>query len=206
MLFHIWGLHGASFFTYCGLLLYAVFNLNRRLGSPRKENGGASRVYKQWWMSSWRRWKSDGGKVRTCINPSLLAETNERNSSVIVKEMGQQVPHIFECLEFHDGVAKDPYIVEVVAKILEELLLGVGPFGQWPEELLCERINAVQLAQFEELVINLHSYASLTTDSLPRLDTIRNVSRENGNSVFSIQLPRPDFDLDLFVKKMIGKR
>jgi hypothetical protein len=66
--------------------------------------------------------------------------------------------------------------VEDVAKLLEEILLvGDGPFGQWHEELLGEWINDVHVTQFEELGINLHSYASLTKDNLPRLETIWNV-------------------------------
>ena len=78
------------------------------------------------------------------------------------------------------------YIVGAVAKLLEELLLGDGLFVQWPEELLGEWINDVQVAQFEELGINLHLYASLTKNSLPRLEVIWNVSWEIENSVFSI--------------------
>ncbi len=31
---------------------------------------------------------------------------------------------------------EDTYIVEAVAKLLEELLLGDGPLGQWYQELL----------------------------------------------------------------------
>ena len=31
---------------------------------------------------------------------------------------------------------EDTYIVEAVAKLLEELLLGDGPFGQWPKEFM----------------------------------------------------------------------
>jgi hypothetical protein len=57
--------------------------------------------------------------------------------------------------------------VEVVAKLLEELLVGDGPFGQWPEELLGEWINDVQVTQFEELGINLHSYASIFDKGQP---------------------------------------
>jgi hypothetical protein len=53
-------------------------------------------------------------KIRICINPSLTAETSERNSSVIVKEMGQQGPHIFECLEFHDGVARTRILLKLL--------------------------------------------------------------------------------------------
>ena len=97
---------------------------------------------------------------------------------------------------------EDTYTVEVVAKLLEELLLGDGPFGQWPEELLGEWINDVQATQFEELGINLHSYESLIKDSLPRLETIWNVSGEIDNFVFSIQLPRPDSYLDSFAKQI----
>jgi len=63
---------------------------------------------------------------------------------------------------------EDTYTVEAVAKLLELLRLGDGPFGQWHEELLGEWINDVQVTQFEELGINLHSYASLTKDILPR--------------------------------------
>jgi hypothetical protein len=92
--------------------------------------------------------------------------------------------------------------VEVVAKLLEELLQGDGPFGQWPEELLGEWINDVQVTQFEKLGIKLHSYASLTKDSLPRLETIWNISGEIDNSVFSIILPRPDTDRDSFFKQI----
>jgi hypothetical protein len=42
---------------------------------------------------------------------------------------------------------EDTYTVVVVAKLLEELLLGDGPFDQWPEELLGERNNDVQVTQ-----------------------------------------------------------
>ena len=97
---------------------------------------------------------------------------------------------------------EDTYTVEVVAQLLEELLLGDGPFGQWPEELLGEWINDVHVTQFEELGINLHSYASLTKDSLPRLETIWNASGEIDNSVFTITLPRPDTDRDSFFKQI----
>ena len=97
---------------------------------------------------------------------------------------------------------EDPYTVEVVAKLLEELLLGDGPFGQWPEKLLGEWIKDVHVTQFEELGINLHSYASLTKNNLPRLETIWNVSGEIDNSVFSIRLPRPDTDRDSFLKQI----
>jgi hypothetical protein len=69
-------------------------------------------------MTSLRRCKSDGGKVRTCINPYLTAETSERRSSVTVKEMGLQGPHIFECYEFHGGVAR--------TRILWKLLQNYG--------------------------------------------------------------------------------
>ena len=64
------------------------------------------------------------------------------------------------------------YNVEAVGKLLEELLLGDGPSGQWHAELLGEWIHDVQVTQFEELGIKLHSYASLTKDSLPWLETI----------------------------------
>ncbi len=92
--------------------------------------------------------------------------------------------------------------MEVVAKLLEELFLGDDPFGQWPEELLGEWINDVQVTQFEELGINLYAYASLTKDSLPRLETIWNLSGEIDNPVFSIILPRPDTDRDSFFKQI----
>jgi hypothetical protein len=98
---------------------------------------------------------------------------------------------------------EDTYTREDVAKLLEELLLEDGPFRQWPEELLGEWINDVQITQFEELGINLHSYASyafLTKDSLPWLETIWNVFGEIDNFVFSIILPRPDTDRDSFFK------
>ena len=97
---------------------------------------------------------------------------------------------------------EDTNTMEDVAKLLEELLLGDGPFGQWPEELLGEWINDVNVTQFEEMVINLHSYASLTKDNLPRLETIWNVSGEIDNSFFSIELPRPDSDLDSIFKQI----
>jgi len=98
---------------------------------------------------------------------------------------------------------EDTYTVEAVTKLLEELLQGDGPFGQWPEELLGEWINDAQVTQFEELGINLHSYASLTKDSLPRLETIWNVSGKiDNNYVFSIRLPRPDTDPDFFFKQI----
>jgi len=84
--------------------------------------------------------------------------------------------------------------VEDVAKLLQELILGDGHFGQSPEELLGKWINDVQVTQFEELGINLHSCASLTKDSLPQLETIWNVSGEIDTFVFCIQLPRPDTD------------
>ncbi len=82
------------------------------------------------------------------------------------------------------------------------LLLGDGPFGQWPEELLGEWINDVQVAQFEELGINLHSYASLTKDNLPRLETIWDIYGEIDNYVFSIILPRHDTNRDSFSKQI----
>jgi hypothetical protein len=72
----------------------------------------------------------------------------------------------------------------------------------WPEELLGDWINDVHVTQFEELGINLHSYASLTKDILLRLETIWNVSREIDNSVFSIRLPRPDANRDSFLKQI----
>ncbi len=40
---------------------------------------------------------------------------------------------------------EDTYIVEAVTKLLEELLFGDGPFGQWPKELLGEWINDEQV-------------------------------------------------------------
>jgi len=95
---------------------------------------------------------------------------------------------------------EDTYSVEVVAKLLEELLLGDGPFGQWPEELIDEWINDVQVTPFEELGINLQSYASLTKDNLPWLETIWNVYEEIDNSVFSIRLPRSGTDRDSLFK------
>ncbi len=98
---------------------------------------------------------------------------------------------------------EDTYIVEVVVKLLEELLLGDGPFGQWPKDLLGEWINDVHVTKVEELRINLHSYTLLTKDSLPRLETIWNVSGEIDNSVFSTRLlPRPDTDRDSFFKQI----
>jgi hypothetical protein len=96
---------------------------------------------------------------------------------------------------------EDTSIVEAVAQLLEEILLGDGLFGRWPNGLLGEWINNVQVTHLEELGIKLHSYASLTKDSLPRLETIWNVSDGIDNYVFSIELPRSDSDLDLFVEQ-----
>jgi hypothetical protein len=92
--------------------------------------------------------------------------------------------------------------MEAVGKLLKEPLLGDGPFGQWPEELLGEWIIDVHVANFEELEINLHSYAFLTKDNLPRLETIWNVYGEIHNSLFFIELPRSDSDLDSFFKQV----
>jgi hypothetical protein len=64
------------------------------------------------------------------------------------------------------------YTTKAVATFLEELLLWDGPFGQWPEELLSEWINNAHVSNFEDLGINLHPYASLTKDNLPRVETI----------------------------------
>ena len=97
---------------------------------------------------------------------------------------------------------KDTLTLEKVANLLEDLLLGDGPFGQRPEELLGEWINDVHVTHFEELGINLHSYASLTKDILPRLKTNWNVSGEIDNFVFSIELPRSDSGTDLFFKQI----
>ena len=111
-------------------------------------------------------------------------------------------PSHIRMLGFSRRCCEDTYTVEVAEKLLKELLLGVGPFGQWPEELLGEWINDVHVTNFEELRIHLYSYASLTKDSLPRLETIWNVSREIDSSVFSNELPRSDSDLDSFVKQI----
>jgi hypothetical protein len=97
---------------------------------------------------------------------------------------------------------EDTYTVEAVAKLLEELLIGDSPFGQWPEELLGEWINDVHVTQFEELGVHLHSYVSLTKDTFPRLETIWNVSGEIDNSFFTIRLPRSDSDLVSFVAQI----
>ena len=89
-----------------------------------------------------------------------------------------------------------------VAQLLEELLVGDGPLGQWPEEFLGEWLDDVQVTHFEELEINLFSYASFTTDGIPRLETIDNVSGEIDNSFFCIKLPRPDADFDAFCDQL----
>jgi hypothetical protein len=101
----------------------------------------------------------DGGDKRTQFKRNLQGD-------------GPAWPSHIRMLRVSRRCCETTYIVEVVAKLLEELLLGDGSFGQWPEELLGEWINDVQVTQFEELGINIHSYASLTTDNLPRLETI----------------------------------
>ena len=95
---------------------------------------------------------------------------------------------------------EESFTVEAVANILEELLSGDGPLGQWYGTVLGEWINDVHVAHFEELEITLDSYASLSKGSQPWLETISNVSGEIDNSAFSIQLPRMDTDLDSFTK------
>ena len=95
----------------------------------------------------------------------------------------------------------DAYTMEVVAKLLEEILLGDGPFGQWPEE-----INDVQVTQLEKLGINLQSYASLTKDIPPRLETIWNVFGEIDNSVSPFDCLNQTLIEIHFSKKLIGKR
>ena len=145
-----------------------------------------------------RWWKShdlyqpifDGGNERTKLKRDRLGDGPTRPSYI------RMLGVLRRCCE-------DTYTVEVVAKLLEELLLGDGLFGHWPKELLGEWINNVQVTQFEELGINLHSYTSLTKDNLPRLNSIWNVSGEIDNSVFSIRLPRSDTDLaDLLFKQI----
>ncbi len=53
---------------------------------------------------------------------------------------------------------EDSFTVEAVAKLWEELLLGDGPLGKWPETVLGEWMNAVYVTHFEELEITIHSY------------------------------------------------
>ena len=144
-----------------------------------------------------RWWKSqdlyqpifDGGDERTKFNCDRQGDGPTRPSHIRMLGVSRW------CCE-------DTYTAEDVAKLLEELLLGDGPDGQWPGELLGEWINDAQVTQLEELGIYLHSYASLTKDSLPRLDTIWNLSGEIDNSVFSIQSPRPDTNRDSFFKQI----
>jgi hypothetical protein len=93
---------------------------------------------------------------------------------------------------------EDSFTVEAVAKLLEELLVGNGPFGQLPEEFLGEWLNDVHVTHFEEMEINLHSYASFTKDNIPRLETIENVSEEIDNSFFCIRFARADADFHSF--------
>lgn len=78
----------------------------------------------------------------------------------------------------------------VVLKLLEDLLVGKGPFGRWPEEHLGEWLNDVHVTQFEEVQIALYSYVSLTKEVTPRLETRDHASGEIDNSMFSIQFPR----------------
>ena len=86
--------------------------------------------------------------------------------------------------------------------IIRRTSVGDGPLGQWREEFLGEWLDDVQVAHFEELEIKLHSYASFTTDGIPRLETIDNVSGEIDNSFFCIKLPRPDADFDAFCDQL----
>lgn len=90
--------------------------------------------------------------------------------------------------------SEDSYTIEVVLKLLEELLSGEGPFGQWPEGHLGEWLNDVNVTHFEDVEIALHSYVSLTKESMPRLESREYASGEIDNSMFSIEIPRSDFD------------
>jgi hypothetical protein len=101
-----------------------------------------------------RWWKSqdlyqpifDGGDERTKLKRARQGDGAARPSYIRMIGISRR------CRE-------DTYTVEVVAKFMEEHLIGDGPFGQWLEELLGEWTNDVQVTQFEELGINLHSFA-----------------------------------------------
>ncbi len=58
------------------------------------------------------------------------------------------------------GCCEGMFTEETVVQLFEELLVGDGPFGQWPEEFLGEWLDDVQVTHFEELKVKLHSYAS----------------------------------------------
>jgi hypothetical protein len=64
---------------------------------------------------------------------------------------GAAMPSHIRMLGDSRRCCENSYTVEAVAKLLGELLLGDGPFGQWPEELLGEWINDVHVTHFEEL-------------------------------------------------------
>ncbi len=61
---------------------------------------------------------------------------------------------------------RDSLTVKEDATLLEELLVGDGPFGHLPEEFLGEWLNDVHVSHLGELEIILHSYASFTKTML----------------------------------------
>ena len=77
-------------------------------------------------------------------------------------------PYNIRMLGAPKGCCEGTFTEEAVAQLLEELLVGDGPLGQWPEEFLRVWLDDVQVSHFEELAIKLHSYASFTTDGIPR--------------------------------------
>ncbi len=86
-----------------------------------------------------RCWKSqdlyqsifDGGDERTKLKRDRQGD-------------GPSGPSHIQMLGVSRRCCEDTYTVEVAAKLLEERVLGDGPFGLWAEEILGKWINDVQ--------------------------------------------------------------